>query len=127
MTNEVKEILAYFEKYIKITYMHDSEPMLNWKDLKIVLDYITNLQEENKRLKEEIVKLMFDKSIILSFTAFNNFCKSSSFGLFRFASSLRSFIIFSSIIKVNIAIVTKTIISNANNLAGISISNPNSQ
>ena len=64
MTNEVKEILAYFEKYIKITYMHDSEPMLNWKDLKIGLDYITNLQEENKRLKEEIVKLMFDKSIL---------------------------------------------------------------
>ena len=52
MKEEIKEILAYFEEYIKITDMHDSEPMLNWKDLKIVLDYITNLQEENERLKE---------------------------------------------------------------------------
>lgn len=46
MNNEIKEILAYFEEYIKITDMHDSEPMLNWKDLKIVLDYINNLQEK---------------------------------------------------------------------------------
>ena len=52
MTNEIKEVLAYFEEYIKITDMHNSEPMLNWKDLKIVLDYITNLQEENEKLKE---------------------------------------------------------------------------
>jgi hypothetical protein len=54
MTNDIKEILAYFEQYVKITNMHDSEPMLNWKDLKIVLDYITNLQEENEQLKEYI-------------------------------------------------------------------------
>ena len=46
MNDEIKEILAYFEEYVKITDMHDSEPMLNWKDLKIVLDYITNLQQE---------------------------------------------------------------------------------
>lgn len=52
MNDEIKEILAYFEKYVKITYMHDSEPMLNWKDLKIVLDYITNLQQENERLEQ---------------------------------------------------------------------------
>lgn len=51
MKDEIKEILAYFEEYVKITDMHDSEPMLNWKDLKIVLDYITNLQEENEKLK----------------------------------------------------------------------------
>lgn len=49
MNDEIKEILAYFEEYVKITYMHDSEPMLNWKDLKIVLDYITNLQQELQR------------------------------------------------------------------------------
>lgn len=54
MTNEIKEILAYFEKYIKILEMHDSEPMLNWKDLKLVLDYINKLQEENKRLMIEL-------------------------------------------------------------------------
>lgn len=54
MNKEIKEILAYFEKYVKISDMHDSEPMLNWKDLKIVLDYITNLQEENETLKEDL-------------------------------------------------------------------------
>ena len=32
-------------KSVKITDMHDSEPMLNWKDLKIVLDYITKLEQ----------------------------------------------------------------------------------
>ena len=53
MNDEIKEILAYFEKYVKTTYMHDSEPMLNWKDLKIVLDYITNLQQENQELNKE--------------------------------------------------------------------------
>lgn len=56
MKNEIKEILAYFEKYVKTTDMHYSEPMLNWKDLKIVLDYITNLQEENKDYKSRIEK-----------------------------------------------------------------------
>lgn len=56
MNEETKEILAYFEEYVKITDMHDSEPMLNWKDLKIVLDYITNLQEENTDLKGRILK-----------------------------------------------------------------------
>lgn len=54
MNDEIKEILAYFEEYVKITDMHDSEPMLNWKDLKIVLDYITNLQQENERLKAQL-------------------------------------------------------------------------
>lgn len=56
MNNEIKEILAYFEKYVKITDMHDSEPMLNWKDIKIVLDYITNLQQENERLVNKLNK-----------------------------------------------------------------------
>ena len=55
MNNEIKEILAYFEEYVKITDMHDSEPMLNWKDLKIVLDYIINLQQENQELNDSVV------------------------------------------------------------------------
>jgi len=53
MTNEIKEILDYFEEYIKDNDMHCSEPMLNWKDLKIVLDYITNLQREIDKLTAE--------------------------------------------------------------------------
>lgn len=52
MKDEIKEILAYCNEYIKNTDMHYSEPMLNWKDLKMLLDYITNLQQENERLKE---------------------------------------------------------------------------
>lgn len=52
MNEDIKEVLAYFEEYIRITDMHDSEPMLNWKDLKIVLDYITNLQKDLKYQKE---------------------------------------------------------------------------
>ena len=54
MNDELKEILAYFEEYVKITDMHDSEPMLNWKDLKIVLDYITDLQQEIKEANESV-------------------------------------------------------------------------
>ena len=57
MSNDIKEILAYFEEYIKITDMHDSEPMLNWKDLKIVLDYITNLQEQLHQASLDIQEL----------------------------------------------------------------------
>ena len=30
--------------------------MLNWKDLEILLDYITNLQEENEKLNKELDK-----------------------------------------------------------------------
>ena len=74
MTNEVKKVLAYFEKYVKITNMHDSEPMLNWKDLKIVLDYITDLQDkelslENKIdiLESEILQLKADKKYLLDY------------------------------------------------------------
>ena len=63
MKNEIKEILAYFEEYVKTTDMHYSEPMLNWKDLKIVLDYITNLQEENEDLL--YYKKIIDKIIII--------------------------------------------------------------
>ena len=63
MNNDVKEILAYFEEYVKTTDMHDSEPMLNWKDLKIVLDYITDLQEEleeEKRIEQEDLKAIMN-------------------------------------------------------------------
>ena len=35
MNDEIKNILAYFEEYVKTIDMHDSEPMLNWKDLKL--------------------------------------------------------------------------------------------
>lgn len=43
---QINEILNYIQEYVKDTWQHDSEPMLNFKDLEILLDYITNLQEK---------------------------------------------------------------------------------
>lgn len=63
MKDEIKEILAYFEEYVKIIDMHDSEPMLNWQDLKIVLDYINNLEEEIKYLQKENNELKEDLEV----------------------------------------------------------------
>ena len=56
MNNDIKEILNYMKQYVENKYEHDSEPMLNYKDIQCVLDYITNLQEKNKRLKEDYEK-----------------------------------------------------------------------
>lgn len=63
MSDEIKEILNYMKQYVENIYEHDSEPMLNWKDLKKLLDYITNLQtiereyssllSENAELQQE--------------------------------------------------------------------------
>ena len=56
MNKEIKEILNYMKQYVENIYEHDSEPMLNWKDLKIVLDYITNLQEgKNKYYQDSLI------------------------------------------------------------------------
>ena len=70
MTNEIKEIkfIEYdgIEGYIELM-KHDVEPLNNpevknidlcysGKDIKAVLDYITNLQEENERLKRQYAK-----------------------------------------------------------------------
>ena len=43
MNEEILEILNYMKQYVENEYEHDSEPMLNWKDLQIVLDYIKQL------------------------------------------------------------------------------------
>lgn len=63
MSDEIKEIINYMKQYVENIYEHDSEPMLNWKDLKKLLDYITNLQtiereyssllSENAELQQE--------------------------------------------------------------------------
>lgn len=49
---EIEEILNYMKQYVENIYEHDSEPMLNWKDLQIVLSYIEQLEKENKILKD---------------------------------------------------------------------------
>lgn len=53
MNKEVLEVLAYMEEYTKDKDMQYSEPMLNAKDLRLVLDYIEQLKEDRKVLFEE--------------------------------------------------------------------------
>ena len=56
MNDEIKEILKDIEKGVKTGKDKNDIKVggicYEWQDLKIVLDYITNLQEENERLKE---------------------------------------------------------------------------
>ncbi len=47
MNDEIKEILDFYERMFK-----QNEMIMCLSKMKILLDYITNLQEENKRLKE---------------------------------------------------------------------------
>ena len=70
MNDEVKEILDYFQKdvdkyeeskkYLMEKYGYDEETIDNISqhkrhiNIKILLDYITNLQQENKKYKEVI-------------------------------------------------------------------------
>ena len=73
MNNEVKEILDYFQKdvdkyeeskkYLMEKYGYDEETIDNIYqhkrhiNTKILLDYITNLQQENQKYKEVIDKV----------------------------------------------------------------------
>lgn len=72
MNDEIKEILDYFQKdvdkyeeskkYLMEKYGYDEETINNISqhkrhiNTKILLDYITNLQQENKKYKEVIDK-----------------------------------------------------------------------
>lgn len=53
MNKDIKEILDYCNKYINDKYMQYSEPMLNAKSLKIILDYITELQTNLKNMLDD--------------------------------------------------------------------------
>ena len=73
MNDEVKEILDYFQKdvdkyeeskkYLMEKYGYDEETINNISqhkrhiNTKILLDYITNLQQENTNLKHDIEEL----------------------------------------------------------------------
>ena len=54
MNRDLDYVLNYMLKYTQDIFMQDSEPMLNYKDIEIVLKHIYELEEENKQLKEEI-------------------------------------------------------------------------
>ena len=53
MTNEIKEILYNIKNKYEDYYVQD---IVSGNDLKLLLDYITNLQEENERLKSTILQ-----------------------------------------------------------------------
>lgn len=54
MSDEIKEILRKWKCYIGLTkeFTTNEYEMLRVEDIEKLLDYITNLQEENERLKE---------------------------------------------------------------------------
>lgn len=53
MSKNLNEVLYYMKQYVENIYEHDSEPMLTWKDLKLVLDEIERL---NNIIKEALKK-----------------------------------------------------------------------
>ena len=56
MNKEIKEILNYMKQYVENVYEHDSEPMLNYKDLQIVLSYIEQLENNRDKAIEILYK-----------------------------------------------------------------------
>ena len=55
MNNEIKEILDRLLKYFKESNINDfgyeQDKLISYEEAQILLDYITNLQEENENLK----------------------------------------------------------------------------
>ena len=54
--NDLGKVLNYMKQYVENVYEHDSEPMLNWKDLKLVLEEIERLNNIINESAEEILK-----------------------------------------------------------------------
>ena len=55
MNDEIKEILDNFEKYEARYKLHnETQFIITHREIESLLDYITNLQQENERLKEQI-------------------------------------------------------------------------
>lgn len=53
MEEEIKEVLDNFEKYEARYILHnETQFIITHREIQILLDYITNLQEENEKLKE---------------------------------------------------------------------------
>lgn len=54
MNDELKSVLSYMKQYVENVYEHDSEPMLNYKDLELVLNYIKLLENQVTEYQDEI-------------------------------------------------------------------------
>ena len=49
--NDLDKVLNYMKRYVENVYEHDSEIMLNWKDIKLVLEEIERLNNIINDLK----------------------------------------------------------------------------
>ena len=52
--NDLDKVLNYMKRYVENVYEHDSEIMLNWKDIKLVLEEIERLNNIIKEVREYI-------------------------------------------------------------------------
>ena len=57
---DLDKVLNYMKQYVENKYEHDSEPMLTWKDLKLVLNEIDRLNETIEEMQEDIDLLTSD-------------------------------------------------------------------
>lgn len=55
MKDEIlNKLLEYFKKSNINDFGYEKDKLISYKEAQLLLDYITNLQEENERLKEKI-------------------------------------------------------------------------
>ena len=52
--NDLDKVLNYMKRYVENVYEHDSEIMLNWKDIKLVLEEIERLNNIINELERYI-------------------------------------------------------------------------
>ena len=52
--NDLDKVLNYMKRYVENVYEHDSEIMLNWKDIKLVLEEIERLNNIIKEVRKYI-------------------------------------------------------------------------
>ena len=55
---ELNKVLNYMKQYVEDKYEHDSEPMLNYKDLQLVLEEIERLHSIIKEVREYMKNTM---------------------------------------------------------------------
>lgn len=55
---ELNKVLNYMKQYVENIYEHDSEPMLNYKDLQLVLNEIERLNNIRNEVVDYITKQM---------------------------------------------------------------------
>ena len=66
MKDEIKEILEYYKRTNKNHFGYEQDKIITYKEAQILLDYITNLQEENERLEKiNGVALTYNKHLML--------------------------------------------------------------